>query len=127
MATRVPVSTTLANGVMLYVWSGLLNGDDGAPVQVPWLPDKTVHYKGTFGAGAAAKLQGSNDGATVAVFGATTVCILRSPDSVAISMGAEDMKQVLEDPNWLRPVVTAGDGTTNLQCFLTCRPPRRTL
>jgi hypothetical protein len=126
MATRAQnAPVTLNGGAILFSWSGLLVNDDGAALAVPWFAEKTVHVKGTFGAGGTAKIQFTNDGATAATFGALTACLARSPDSVAISITGEDGKIILENPVWLRPIITAGDGTTNLQCFIVCRPAAR--
>ena len=92
---------------------------------MPWLSDKCIHFKGTAGAGGTAKLQGSNDGATVPVFGGITLALLRSPDSVVISATGESLFQILESPVWIRPLVTAGDGTTNFTALLMCKPNTR--
>jgi len=45
-----PTKGTFDDGVQLVTWSGLLNGDDGAPVELPSHADRSVQVTGTFGA-----------------------------------------------------------------------------
>lgn len=117
MATRAFAVTTKAHGVLKVVWTGLLNGDDGTPFEVPWVSEKSVHVKGTPGGGTPGiVLEGSNDDVT------PTYITLRDPASANLSFSAEGLKQVLENPLLVRPRVTGGDGTTNWTCILICKP-----
>jgi hypothetical protein len=71
----------------------------------------TVH--GTFGAGGSITIQGSNDG--------TNWFALTDPQGNALTKTAAAIEQVLESPLYIRPLVTAGDGTTSLTVILLCR------
>lgn len=119
MATRNPtVIDLLGDGsVMQFKYSGLLNGDDGAPIDSKnWggHVDRSVHVEGTPGAGGTIVFEGSNnDGAQYQT--------LRDPGSVALSFTAVGMKQVLEVSQLQRPRVTAGDGTTSLTFSVIAR------
>lgn len=113
MAVRSAVPTLLAHGAILYTWSGLLNGDTGQPVEVPGHADKTVQIEGTFGAGGTCVIQGSNDG--------TNYQSLTDPQGNAISKTAASIEMVAEHTRYIRPNITAGDGTTSLTVSLMAK------
>lgn len=127
MATRsfttfIPVDAVGANvknsvGVQ---WTGLLNGDDGAPYVCPQYADKSVQVHGTFGAGGTILLEGTNQQAYTPdrVALAPTYLQLTDPQGNNLSFTAAKIEQVLENLNAIRPRVSAGDGTTSLTC--TC-------
>ena len=126
MATRAFIGQPLADdfndtpnagSAWLYDWTGLLNGDDGSPAQLANFPDKTVTFHGTFGTGGSITLQGSNDN--------SNWFALVDPQGNAITKTAAGIEAVTENPRYIRPIVTAGDGTTNLRCMLTARGYRR--
>ena len=110
MATRTPSAsrTGVNHEQIMVVWSGLLNGDDGGPFQQNGFGDRSVTFTGTFGTGGSVQLEGSNDGANWFV--------LSDPSSTTIVKTAAAIEQVLELSLYVRPRVTAGDGTTNLEC-----------
>jgi hypothetical protein len=114
-----------------FTWLGLLNGDNGEPIAISDCNDKTVGFNGTPGAGGVIKLKGTNKptitiandqvlntpvfpgGAVAAAISWTAVA---SPDFACV---------VLENTYLVYPHVTAGDGTTNLECRITAkRSPR---
>lgn len=106
MATRTQ-STNLDNGDFRVVtWTGLLNGDDGERAELAAFSDRSVQFTGTFGTGGSVTLEGSNDG--------TTYFALSDPQGVAITRTAAGLKAVSELTRFIRPRVTAGDGTTSL-------------
>lgn len=110
MATRAIANSEITTRAILVTWTGLLNGDDGAPYEGGDWGDRTVQFAGTFGAGGTIVLEGSNDG--------TTYFTLTDPQSTAISKTAAGLEQVVELPRYMRPRVTAGDGSTSLVCTL---------
>jgi hypothetical protein len=89
------------------------NGDSGSPYEMRQQADRSVQIAGTFGAGGSVNVEGSNDG--------TNYQILRDPQGVALTFTAAGLKQVLEITNYIRPRVTAGDGTTALTITLLAR------
>lgn len=99
----------------LVTWTGLLNGDTGAPVSRTDFPDRTVQIVGTFGVGGSVNFEGSNDG--------TNWAILTDPQGNAITKTAAGMEVVTETPRYVRPNVTAGDGTTSLTVIMFARTP----
>ena len=90
-------------------WTGLLqsSSDVGEALEYPHMSDKTVQLSGTLGTGGAITMQGSNDG--------TNWASLTDPQGNAIVLSAIGaMEQIMECPRYIRPNVTAGNGTTNL-------------
>lgn len=103
-------------GVALMTWGPLANGDSGAPVELPSFPDCAVQFDGTFGSGGTILLEGSIDG--------TTYFTLTDPQGNAISKTASALEQIEELVRYIRPQVSAGDGTTALYCRLIARRNR---
>lgn len=102
---------------LIVTWTGLLNGDDGAPFVCPNRADKSVQVLGTFGAGGNCKIEGCNQqvyDSAGAVIAGVTYALLNDPASNALDITAAKIEQILENPNAVRPRVSAGDGTTSL-------------
>lgn len=121
MATK-PVTVSYApNGAAngaLVSWSALTfsGTDDGAPYEGVDFSDRTVQFDGTFGTGGSITLEGSNDG--------TNWFPLTDPQGNAITKTAAGLEVIEENPRYVRPRVTAGDGSTSLNCKLWVRRPR---
>lgn len=115
MATRSLTRTNLPAGtsVALLAWTGLANGDVGEAFECLDFADLNVTVEGTFGAGGTIVLKGSNDG--------TNYYTLTDPQGNAISKTAAATEAVVETPRYIRPEVTAGDGSTSLQCRILAR------
>ena len=111
----------LGGRVVPLTWSGLLNGDDGAPIEIGDLSDKSVHIFGTFGAGGSVTIYGSSDPADLAkvpASGTDNWVALTDPQGNAITKTAKSIEQILENMLYMACKVTAGDGTTNLTVAL---------
>lgn len=91
-------------------WGGLANGDDGASALFAGVADKTVQVTGTFGTGGTAIVEGSMDG--------TNWSPLTDPQGTALSFTADGINTVLENPKFIRPRITAGDGATDLTVII---------
>jgi hypothetical protein len=113
MATRNLARDPISGRSLSIAWSGLLNGDDGQPWDTEDFPDWSVQITGTFGAGGTVVIQGSNNG--------TNWITLRDPSGAILSFTAADLRQALELSRWVRPAVTAGDGTTSLVATIKAR------
>lgn len=108
MATITPTtskpptgSTGAAGTVIQTTWTPVAGGDICTAVQLPGFADRTVHVKGTFG-GATVVLQGSNDNLTFVT--------LTDPLNNPVSLTAEGLITILQNPLWIRPAVTGGAG-----------------
>lgn len=110
MAVRNGAQTWMQKTVSRTVWSGLLNGDTGSPESGAQLSDKNVQISGTFGVGGSVAVKGSND--------LVTWFTLTDLQGNALTFTAAGMEQVQENPFYIRPEVTAGDGSTNLTVIL---------
>jgi hypothetical protein len=111
--------------VRIIEWTGLLNGDDGEWIRVPFWADKCVHAYGTYGAGGNVKMEGT--------------ALLTSPsgnqvDSLADQGGAiinmTDVEggriaTILDNTVRIRPRVSAGDGTTSITVRLVVKRDSR--
>lgn len=110
MAVRNAQQQWLQRRVSRTTWTGLLNGDTGSPESGAALSDRCVQVSGTFGAGGSVRIMGSND--------LVTWSQLTDLQGNALTMTAAAMEEVQENPFYVRPEVTAGDGTTNLTVTL---------
>ncbi len=117
MAIRPIVPTKISRGSHKWEWNTLLDDDTGAPLDADQgglsFADKTVHVKGNFSGPATIVIEGSNDGATWVT--------LTEPDGTALSFTSEGLKTILENPLEIRPHVTAGDASTDLDVFIVGR------
>lgn len=118
MAVRTPTSQHKVGGTIRVVWTGLLNGDTGAPVEAPDHVTKDVQVKGTFGAGGTVVIEGSLDAGTadgaLASGADRTWATLNDAQGNALSVTAAKIERVQETCATVRPNVTGGDGTTSL-------------
>ena len=126
-AAEIPVRDDARRRMVGFKWTGLAYdsggvGTVGAPVQ--WAPgvNRCVQVAGTFGTGGHIKMQGSNLESPSSVEAAGTLhdwALLSDPQGNAIDLTANGIKEVTETPLWVRPVVTAGDGTTALDVYVS--------
>lgn len=112
MATTV-LTTYPAVGSSLSTWTALANGQAGDNISAFQFSDKTVQVGGTFGVGGSVTIQGSNDG--------TTWNTLTDLQGNALTMTASAIEAISENPRYIRPNVTAGDGTTALNVTILGR------
>lgn len=93
---------------------GYVNGATPAPgggMQLAGYADKSIQVSGTYGAGGSVACEGTNDG------NAAHFEPLTDPSQTIItitSASTTHIKSVTEAVVWVRPHVTAGDGTTAL-------------
>lgn len=113
MATRAVVTTNQDMRSVTMTWSGLTNAsaDDGTPVELADYADRSIQVQGTIGAGGNLRIEGSNN--------AVDYVVLTDPQGTALNfVAAGTLEQVQEMTRFIRPRITAGDGTTNLVCTL---------
>lgn len=99
--------------VKLVEWTGLLNGDDGSAAQWCDYADRCIQVSGTFGTGGSVTVEGSNNG--------TVWAAMADPQGNTLTFTSAKIEQALELPRYVRPRVTAGDGTTNLTVSILMR------
>ena len=108
--TETEVRTDTTKRATSKKWTGLANGDTGAPLAWPPGSDKTVQVRGTFGTGGHCKIEGSLDG--------TNYYVLTDPTGNALDFTSAGIKAITEHCPWIRPNITAGDGTTDLEVII---------
>jgi hypothetical protein len=101
------------SGVHFVQWTPLLNGDSGAPYSMAGFADRSVQVTGTFGAGGTVLIEGSNDGSTFVT--------LNDPQGVALSKTGAALQEISQITRFIRPRVSAGDGTTSITVTLLAR------
>jgi hypothetical protein len=84
-------------------WAAVPNGNQGDSIAEDWA-SAFFQVTGTFGAGGSVQIEGSNDGST---------WVKLSPAALTAA-GLFAALGATERPKFVRPNVTAGDGTTAL-------------
>jgi hypothetical protein len=106
---------TFGDQSVIATWTPLLNTDSGTPLQMTGSADRSVQLFGTFGAGGTVLIEGSNDGVNYAT--------LKDPANAPLSITAAGVHSVLPVTAYIRPRVSAGDGTTSLSVIMLVRRP----
>jgi hypothetical protein len=104
MKPAISISTN-SHRAFMSQWQSLVNDEEGEPIAFAQFTDKSVQVAGTFG-GASVSFLGSNDGVNYSV--------LTDPQGNALSFIGPKIKLVSEATAFVKPVVTGGDGSTNL-------------
>lgn len=87
---------------------------DSAPIEFAQWADRCVQVNGTWGAGGAVAIEGSNDG--------TNYYTLNNAQGTAATFSAASgIKQIVEVPRYARARVTGGDGTTSITVTFVLR------
>lgn len=109
MATVTGTDSQFALSHRLRTWTPLTTTNaDGNPINFAsnGMGGVTFQVTGTWGAGGALVIEGSNDG--------STFFTLTDQANAALSLSANGLKTVRDTPMFIRPRVTGGDGTTSL-------------
>lgn len=94
-------------------WPATPNGNTGSPLTIAGsFADRTVQVGGTFGSSGTAVIEGSNASST------GPYVTLTDPLGNALSFTAAGLKQITELPQFIRPNITNGDGTTAIDVTL---------
>lgn len=106
---------TSYEGIVKIRWAGLLITDDGAPAGFAQSADRSIQVLGTFGAGGTVVIEGSLDGVNWET--------LTDPqgNNLSFTGTSKKLEAISEMTEFIRPRVTAGDGTTNLTVILLAR------
>jgi hypothetical protein len=115
-ATRLSGEHNFGGENQVISWANLANGDEGGALQQPGFADRSVQIVGTFGAGGTLVLEGSNDGVNYVT--------LTDPQGNPLSITTAKIEQISEVTRFVRPRVTAGDGTTALSVHMLVKGQR---
>lgn len=105
-------NSTSPGGTVAVSWPGLNAGDTGQPFQGHSHSDRSVQVVGTVGATGNCRIEGSNDGVNWST--------LSDPQGDALNLTG-GIFAVTEITRFIRPNVTAGDGTTDFTVILIAR------
>lgn len=93
-------------GVRIWEWSAMTQADnEGTSLPQPNFTDRAVQVSGTFGT-ASVSLNGTIDG--------TNYHTLTDPQGNALTFTSAGIKQISEAVRELKPVLSGGNGTTDL-------------
>lgn len=116
MATDHPTITYNGDdSVRWYTYAGLDNGDDGSPIYCNGYKPATVQVNATFGTGGSINFEQSNIDAPSAD-GDYFIATDRAGNALTFTAAGGD--GVDSDAKWIRPHVTAGDGSTDLTAVI---------
>jgi len=119
-AAQIQYSMNQWKGIYLVKWEGLLSESTGrnigTPFACPSYPIKSIQIYGTFSGGAVCSIEGSNmpDKDTA------SYQILRSPQGIAITPTDNMLRTIQDNTYWVRPNVSGGDGSTDIDVYLLC-------
>ena len=124
MATVTPTLQkvhTFADDAMVVTWASLTTTNNyGAPVQMPGRADRSIQLTGTLGAAGAVTMYGSN------VFDPNLAndadwAILDDAKGNPLVLSTLRIEEIVTLPLWIRPKITAGDGSTSLTARLVMK------
>lgn len=125
---RAATPSSLLPDVMIYRWSALDGDDYGDAVKLPRNADKCVQFGINNGAASAGQnhgsatttFQGSNDPLVETDPVNAIWFTLHDPLGNNISVSSNGIKQILENPIYVRPFQTGGSAG-NLDVVLVCK------
>lgn len=100
------VPNSLHHTCVVATWAGMANGDVGEAIELANFADRSVQVVGAFGAGGNVRIEGSLNG--------TDYAPLTDPQGNNLDINAAKIEAITELVRWIRPAVTAGDGSTAL-------------
>ena len=117
-AVSIPKTDTLdMASVSMVQWTPLANGDAGSWVALSNFSDRSIQVNGTFGAGGNVVIEGSNLPTP-----STAFFTLNDPFNASLgTITSGKITGIIEAVRWIRPRVSAGDGTTSLTVTLFAR------
>lgn len=105
-------------------WASMTTTDNyGSPVSMPGSADRSVQLLGTLGTGGAVTMYGSNKSSPNEA-NDDDWAILTDPQGNNIVLSTLKIEAITEIPRFIRPKVTAGDGSTSLTVVLLLRKVR---
>lgn len=111
------VPASLNHLCVIATWAGMAVGDDGERIELANFADRSVQVTGVFGAGGNVRIEGSLDGVNYAP--------LTDPQGNNLDINAAKIEAITEIVRYIRPRVTAGDGTTLLTVTMLLKGTNR--
>lgn len=98
------VPNSLHHTCVIVTWPAMALGDFGQPIELANFADRSVQTVGDFGTGGSVRIEGSIDGENYAP--------LTDPQGNYLDIATAKIEAISELVRYIRPRVTAGDGTT---------------
>lgn len=117
LITGVPIPSDLFD-IIAMSWGPMKFGDNCVPIVSGSLVDHSIQAEGTFGIGTSVTLLGSND-ATTTTNG--NYHALTDPYGTTINIQSPAIKQSTEVTAWIKPAITAGDGSESIVATVSIR------
>ena len=108
------------NNVVSVSWFNIPANSDGGFIEMPNHSDKTVQFFGVFG-GATSKIQGSNDERVMTDYASSIWYDLTDVNGMAVSKSSAGASVIMENPRYVRSIVTGGDGTTSITIVICAK------
>ena len=120
--TPVRVSTPLDVDQEIWKWTGMAQGDTGAPVLCNYKQDKSVMWKASTPGTGTLAIEESHDPAASGYFTAHDTRGPSSGDLTALALATTfSGRQVLESAYLIRPNVNGGAGASGVDVWLFMR------
>jgi hypothetical protein len=100
------IPESLHHTCVIATWAAMPNGEVGTPVELGNFADRSVQITGVFGVGGNLRIEGSING--------TDYAPLTDPQGNALDFTTPKIEAISELVRYVRPRVTAGDGTTSI-------------
>ncbi len=119
MADVTPVKDFTHDSKMkIWKWETLTTTNtQGSPVKLAYTDDVTIYAFGTFGAGGSIALHASPEASNAS----PTLFAALSSSGTTIALTAAGANVVDENGAWYKPVLTGGDGTTDIDVYLVSK------
>lgn len=114
MSTVIPVKSDINKYVIKVTWEGITTtNSDGDWIELPHYPEKTIQIDGNFGTGGELTIQGKN-------VDSYTPFVLSDFRGESLVKLANYGGNISENPLKIRPVLTAGSGSVDLDITIIC-------
>ncbi len=112
---------TLGDDCHVAYWAALTTTDNyGDPVSMSGSADRSVQMVGTLGTGGVVTMYGSNK-PSPNLANDDDWAALTDPQGNSLALNALKVEQICELTLWIRPKITAGNGSTSLGIYLLLR------
>jgi hypothetical protein len=109
---------TWGDNTRIVTWAALTTTNNyGSPFEMPGWSDRSIQLIGTLGTGGAVTLYGSNVAAPD-LTDDDDWAILTDQSDNNLALSTLKVEQVMQLTRWVRPKITAGDGSTSLTAIL---------
>ncbi len=111
MAVTAKAGVAQQRGVHTTTWTAIPSGNTGDPQSCAAFSEKAVQISAPTGTAGSCAMEGSNDGVTY-------FPLTDNTNTAITATAAGVLKRITENPLYIRPNVSGGDGTTRYTVVL---------